>query len=921
MPRRLSFSQLSVSHQPLLYATAALMAGIISVSHLSLAFRHWLMMTASLLLMAIAGWIRKADARLMTALLMMGCAACGGLLFSGDSLRDSRHNFHQLMERGELTPTEPIELWGMLQAAPEPAVDRIYLSLAVSRIASLRREYQIKSNINLIVRFADDEARREYDALQLDYGTRVRVLAYLLNSQGYRNPGAIDFDELLEQHGYAAAAVIKSPLLIERLPDIPLNLSQRFYRWLYGVRARAVSAILHGVREPASGILLAALFGNRHFLSRNTAEAFRAGGTFHLLVISGAHVALISLAVLWLTGWIKISVGLRYAVVIALMWAYALMVGAQPAVTRAVVMLTFALMGQLLYRESSGPNTLAASALALLIWNPQDLFNAGFQLSFLTVLVIVTIAAPLFTRLRAIGQWQPSALTPYPPRVPAQLKKFAELLFWNEAEFRHEMKESLIRFRLEKSVFANYLSLSRAGRVLQWLLRTVFATLLTTIAIQIALLPLMVIHFHRFSFSSPLANVIESAAIFVLMIVGLIYAGVYFVSATLALKLAGIVNWCGAVAVTAADPLAHWHSGSLRMPDYSPVIAALLYSSFFLSVLMLLVALNQWSPLNRRLIGSSRRPFYASGIFISVTTIALLVLFTLIVWHPFRHRYEAGRLSVTFLDVGQGDAIFISFPQGATMLLDSGGRNALNGVIESDESEDVFIEDRIGIGEAAIAPFLWQRGIKRLDYIVASHSDSDHTQGFSEIVRAFDIGSAVIGMKPTKDEQFDVLQRAFDKHHIKTLIQMRGQRFDVDGAHLEFLAPFAEQTNAPRYGNNQSLVVRLTFGKCTFLFTGDVESATERRLLTTENNLQADVLKVAHHGSRTSTTDEFLRRVAARFAVISVASPSPFGHPHPEVVERLQASGAETLRTSDCGAITFSTDGEDLRTETYVRCR
>lgn len=143
---------------------------------------------------------------------------------------------------------------------------------------------------------------------------------------------------------------------------------------------------------------------------------------------------------------------------------------------------------------------------------------------------------------------------------------------------------------------------------------------------------------------------------------------------------------------------------------------------------------------------------------------------------------------------------------------------------------------------------------------------------------------------------------------------------EIDGVTIETLSPTADSAAVPRSDNNESLVLRATFGGRRFLFTGDIEREAEAGLCESTGDLRADVLKVAHHGSRTSSTVEFLQRVRPVHAVISVAEPSPFGHPHPDAIARLRNSGARVWRTSRCGAITVSTDGGDLRLETAVRC-
>src|SRR5262249_4699667 len=167
-----------------------------------------------------------------------------------------------------------------------------------------------------------------------------------------------------------------------------------------------------------------------------------------LLVISGGHAAMIALVALWLTKFLFRSSLVRYSLVMALMWAYALMIGAEAAITRSVVMLSIALIGRLIYRTAIGPNTLAVAAIVLLAWHPRDIFNPAFHLTFLTVWMIFAFPSPLYLRLKKIGEWHPSAEAPYPPRVHKSLKSIAEILFWNEREFQTAMRDAHIRYRL-----------------------------------------------------------------------------------------------------------------------------------------------------------------------------------------------------------------------------------------------------------------------------------------------------------------------------------------------------------------------------------------------------------------------------------------------------------------------------------------
>jgi competence protein ComEC len=908
--RRLSFTRLSPSHQPLIFVSLAFLGGLLFAANFTISIRVWFVVALTWWLAASAClWKRQAAA---LAMLLAGCFATSGLLWAINEQSGGTTSVRSLFARGELKTGEPVELFGTISVVPELAPERIHLSVEAERISSFGREHKTRGLVSIVVPLKDENARQEFDQLRLDYSTQVRMLAVLNNSRGYQNPGAPKFDEMLEFNGFDAAGSVKSPLLIERLGETQRN---EFFGWLQRLRARAITVCLRSFQQPASGILVAAVFGNRHFLDRTTAEVFRAGGTFHLLVISGLHVAMLALAVMWLAARLIRLRWLQFALVLAVMWSYALMVGAQPSVTRAVVMFSVAMFGQLIFRTSPGANTLAAAAIVLLAWQPRDVFSPGFQLSFLTVLMIVVIVAPLYRRLQLIGQWQPTAKTPYPPRVPKPVKSLAEILFWNERAFRHEMEQAHVRFRLQKSAVACWLNRWRLQTPLRWIVGTVF----TTTVIQVGLLPLMITHFHRVSIVSPIANIIESLLVSALMLAGIVYLLLHAIAGSLVLKLAWAINWLGWLTVKAGEPLLVWRKASLRVPDWSDSPGTT-YAAFFVAVLALVILLNEWNPFRK---GDDQQAFrrkLTARISFATASGLLAVLTILLIVHPFEPQFERGRLSVTFLDVGQGDAMLLVFPGGKTMLLDSGGRIRFDSNEEADFDEEVFVEDSIGIAEAAVMPALWRRGIKRLDWIAASHGDADHAEGFGDIVRSFDIGQVIRAVSPLNNLPSDLFDQAARSAGLPVWCIRAGDEMAIDGVRLEALSPTGDANSAAMSSNNQSLVLRVSFGKRSFLLTGDIEKEAEAQLVAANASLQTDVVKIAHHGSRTSTTAEFLKLATPQHAVISVADPSPYGHPHAEIVERLQNIGAKIWRTSHCGAITISTDGSDLRVETFLKC-
>ena len=920
MPRRIAFPQLSVREQPLVYLAVTYVFGEIAAVWLTdISAKTWLMLSLGIFGTACIFWLFKQlefyRDFIITLILLMNSFSCGALMWSLNEAGVKPHRVQKLIEAKTIETNEPVRIWGTISIAPELALDRIYLDVEIERFSTLGKEQVASGLVHLIVPFKDGEDRADYDALQLHYGSRIEALVILRKSAGYQNPGAPKFDELLEYRGYDANGLIKSALLIEKMGE---GKRSQILSFLYAVRASAIARILRSFTQPTAGVLGAALFGNQHFLDKDTAESFRIGGTFHMLVISGLHVAMLALIVTWLISRLTKSPTLKFVLIFAFMWAYALMIGAQPSITRATVMLTFVLLGQLIFRSSPGANTLAASALVLLSWQPRDIFNPAFQLSFLTVLIIVTVTAPLLDRLKRLGEWQPTALTPYPPRAPKWLKFCAEVLHWNEAEFQKEIKSAAIKFKLQKSGTAKWISGNKYLRFLQQGMTWIVTTFVATTSVQLGMLPIMIAYFHRVSFVSPLTNAIQGILMFALMIAGAVYLLLATMIGELMTKLAFVVNVVGWFTVHSADWLLFWRKLNFRVPDYG-ADSWKIYTLYFLLVLILLLALNAWNPFTLKSKFEDRWLLQRiSQGFLLFCGAGLLLLFCLMVFHPRPHQFQQGRLSVTFLDVGQGDSALISFPNGKLMLLDSGGE--IPRELRFHEGEEIFIEDRISIGEAAVSPYLWQLGIKKLDYIAASHGHSDHTQGFEDIGKSFEIGEAITGVIPTNDPQFEAFRKAANLNNAPIKSWKRGDTFEIDGVKIEVLAPFEDVLKAEVSANNQSLVIRIQFGERSFLLTGDAEKEVEKRLSLEPENLQSDVLKVGHHGSRTSSTADFLTGVQPEYAVISVADPSPFDHPHPETIEGLEKIGAKILQTSKCGAITISTDGKDLQVKTFVNC-
>ncbi len=212
-----------------------------------------------------------------------------------------------------------------------------------------------------------------------------------------------------------------------------------------------------------------------------------------------------------------------------------------------------------------------------------------------------------------------------------------------------------------------------------------------------------------------------------------------------------------------------------------------------------------------------------------------------------------------------------------------------------------------------VSEFLWEKGYSKLDYVVTTHADVDHIQGLGDVAKNFNVGSVFVGRSPRDDPDFAAFVEALWRRGIPMQTISRGERFNIGGANVEVLYPKTTDDPDAVSDNDHSVVLRIKMGNRAFLLTGDIERQAESELLANGGVLKADLVKVAHHGSRTSSTAEFINAVGAKYAVISVGRSSPFGHPHAEVVERWQAAGAQVFTAGDNGMISVSTDGRDLK--------
>jgi competence protein ComEC len=395
------------------------------------------------------------------------------------------------------------------------------------------------------------------------------------------------------------------------------------------------------------------------------------------------------------------------------------------------------------------------------------------------------------------------------------------------------------------------------------------------LAVQIGLLPLIVNYYHYVSFIAPLAQLVIVPLTF--LIIALAFVISIFGTA---------VHFIAVICGSAAELLVYVMRNLARIFASTSFSATYLQHIPFYALAVYYVALLAGSHLLATRSPEAfpkRRASFA---------ISLAIIVAVLIWLPIVR--SQNYLYVCFLDVGQGDSAYVEFPTGENLLIDGG----------SD-----FPHDQ---GAAVVVPFLQARGVNRLDAVIASHADRDHIGGLPYVLESLWVSEVIEGSSTSRARTYAELERLIDELGISHIRLKRGDVISgIPDASLTILHP-TDEFSLTSNQNNKSVVLRIGYGTRSFIFTGDAEREAEKDMIAARLPLRTDVLKVAHHGSKNSTTKEFLDAVQPRVALISVGANNRYGHPNAGTIERCEAVGARVFRTDRDGAIEMRTDGARL---------
>ena len=846
---------------------------------------HWFLAGAAAciligLILLRGGWGRTAVGLALASLLLAGVA---------DARRWEQRfplNHVRYLESMGVSLNDPVRLEGRVISTPYRAGYGMQFDVEAQRIEYLKRVYPVSGKVRLRVQgWEGGDGTEGGGPLAIHFHDEIRTLVRLRRPHTYQNPGSFDFRRWMEDiEDIYWTGTIRSPRLVERIGHTAgFSLAEFVER----VRQR----LLRGIDDlyppwSAQGrygaVLKAVLWGDRTSLDSVTIEDFRKTGLYHLLVIAGLHVGLITLLVEFLLRGLGCRRVTRSLIVLGFLVVYALLVEQRAPTLRATMMISLYLLARILDRGHSPLNAIGGVALILLYARPAWLFESGFQLSFAAALLIVGVAVPILER------------TTEPYR--RTLRRLDDVLLDDHfsprlAQARLDLRGLMHGLRRRAAIFERFPALARHVitaplRLLVW----VANILLFSAVLQLGLLLPMVETFHRVTLAGVGLNALAIPIMTLLLALALPINLLSVASPAAAAWPAKILSMVMALLfeMTHLPGLAPWLS--YRMPAPPPRVVWGFCGAFVLAGVAL-----RYAP---RAVGAA------------LAACALFIV--LVATHPFAPRLPRGALRMTALDCGQGDAVFLVLPDGTTMLVDTGGGRARA------PREGGFQSQRWDSGEDIVSPYLWSLGLKKIDVVALTRADQDHLGGFSAILANFRVGEVWHAPEPETSEYAALLENLAERG-IPTRRLLAGDALTFGKASVRVVWPLADSPSQAGSREASSLVIRISAGGTSFLLEGDAGRDAEEGILASRGPLESQALKSGHLGSKSSPSVDFLARIVPRVAIVSLedGAGGGAGLANSNALMSLQNAGARIFNTATDGATTVEGTEGGLEVRTY----
>lgn len=550
--------------------------------------------------------------------------------------------------------------------------------------------------------------------------------------------------------------------------------------------------------DEEGNLLLAILLGDKDKLSEDIQESFKTSNLSHMLAVSGAHVSYIILGLTYVLQNSIIGKKNEKIVCIIFLLFFMAITNFTPSVTRACIMAVLTLFSGIIYRKSDVYTNISVAALITLIFNPYNLLDLGFQLSYGGTIGIIIF-----------------------------IKRIQE--------------------KKSNSKVINYIK--------QMALVSIYA--------NIIIIPIMMYHFNTVSFTFIISNIMASPILGIIVITGFLFIIASITVKPLTRLIAIFIKPILSILIKISQICS-------KLP-FSNILVVTPYMFNVISYYAIILYCIKSKKNNK------------CKIIICLLIVLILINFIIYIFPQ--------KLRIFFIDVGQGDSTLIITPDKKTVLIDGGG------------------SDSFDVGEKVLLPYLLDRRILKIDYVLISHFDTDHCGGILTIMEKVKVKNIIISEQAEHSENYERFKKLMIHKKIRLIEVKKGDKIKI-GRYSEFKILFpTSRLLSENPLNNNSIVAQFNYNNFKMLFTGDIEKLAEQQILKTEKaEIRADILKVAHHGSKTSSIPEFIKAVRPKIALIGVGKNNTFGHPNQQTIKNLENIKCRIYRTDLQGEIIIKID-------------
>ena len=654
------------------------------------------------------------------------------------------------------------------------------------------------------------------DLSRILYGRKISCTGSFEAFEGELNPGQFDANAYYKNEGYTGILDAKDIRIVKEEESFSPDI------YLHRLNLAISEKYKKILGDKNAGSLSAMVLGDKRGLDEEIKELYQENSISHLLSISGLHISLLGGAVFLFLRRLKVSFSFPLITSSIILIIYGAFTGFSVSTSRAIVMMSVLFISFVIGKSYDLPSGLALAALILIVMNHRVIYQSGFLLSFFAVIGIFYI--------------------------------MPELLYIFKVDIYH--KRGIIKG-----------------------LHLLLASIISSISILLATLPIVLNNFYEVSLTGIILNIIVIPLMSLVVITGLLGGFVALVSEILGSFILGITHYIlnlYTLFCRLGDRLTFLRL-IIGKPDKWQIV---LYYLILVIVFYFLALKRRENKL--RSLKNNLPEGYNTSKRIVVTGLMTFTSFLIIAYKP-------REFSINMLDIGQGDCFVVNDGNNDIYISDCGSTTVQN------------------VGKTRLLPFLKSKGWGKVDTIFISHMDKDHVNGVNDLLKCAEItiGRIIISASYTSDKlncaELEELKELAKMRDIKLFYMKKGD--EIVGKDISFRCIYPTGEEDIKDQNEASIVMRMDYKGLSMLFTGDIAGSTEEKIIegSEKDILDCDILKVCHHGSKNSSTDDFLKKVSPKLYLISCGLMNRYGHPHRDALSRMTEEGGRILRTDHMG--------------------